>query len=32
MRNFFDFTLDELEIAIGALGNEKYRALSLIHI
>jgi len=29
MRNFFDFTLDELEIAIGALGNEKYRARQL---
>ncbi len=29
MRNFYDFTLTELEKAIGALGNEKYRARQL---
>lgn len=29
MHNFFDFTLDDLEAAIGALGNEKFRARQL---
>jgi 23S rRNA (adenine2503-C2)-methyltransferase len=29
MRNFFDLTITELESAIGAVGNEKYRARQL---
>lgn len=29
MRNFYDLTMKELETAIGALGNEKYRARQL---
>lgn len=29
MRNFFEFTMHELETAIGALGNEKFRARQL---
>jgi 23S rRNA (adenine2503-C2)-methyltransferase len=29
MHNFFDFTLSDLEAAIGALGNEKFRARQL---
>jgi len=29
MRNFFEFTMHDLENAIGALGNEKFRARQL---